>query len=534
MTPILLLALITAPPETPQPEVYDTLVVCPQPYVEAMQPWFAYRTAQGHNIGVVTDTSSKQSIRGSIRQAAEAGKLQQVLLVGDVIADGSKEVGVPVHYQRAIVNVHFGSEPEIPTDNYYADLDDDQVPDIAIGRFSVSSPDQVKAIVAKTIEYETKAKAGNWRRRLHFVAGLGGFGSVVDTILESATKKFLTDEIPAHFDTVVAQGSWQSPYCPDPREFRDEVVRQLSDGSLFWVYMGHGHYEHLDYVRVPNNSFPILSSQDVAAVRNQGCPPIAIFLACYTGAFDAPRDCLAESLHRSPGGPVAVYAGSRVTMPYAMSVMGTEMMQQYFQEQQPTLGRLILESKRQSIRLQGKTGNRKMLDTMAQLVSPKPKLLKEERYEHLALFNLLGDPLLQLPHASPVELKAPKSAHPGETIEIAGQSPMPDKVHVELVCRRDGFVTPLPKRLEYQADHAQLTTYNEVFRTANDRAWQAIDLDATDGEFLTQLQIPEKCQGPCHVRVWIEGASQVGLGSQDIEIVPLPSPQENSTGTVTK
>ncbi|RCS51905.1 hypothetical protein DTL42_10120 [Bremerella cremea] len=518
MTTLFLMAMMMAAPETPAGQAYDTVVVCPQPYVEAMRPWFEYRATQGHSIGVVTETSSKKKIRETIRQAAEKGELKQILLVGDVIPDESQEIGVPVHYQKAVVNVLFGSEPEIPTDNYYADLDDDAIPDVAIGRFSVANEDELKAIVAKTLAYETNIQAGDWCRRLHFVAGLGGFGTVVDTMLESATKKFLTDEIPPHFETVVAQGSWQSPYCPDPREFRDEVVRQLNDGGLFWVYMGHGHVEHLDYVRVPNDAFPILSNEDAAALHNESSHPIAIFLSCYSGAIDARRACLAELLHRSEGGPVAVFAGSRVTMPYAMSVMGTEMLQQYFQEKQPTLGQLILAAKRESIRQGGKTGNRKMLDTMAQLVSPKPALLKEERLEHLALFNLLGDPLLKLPHASTVEITAPKLAHPGETIEIAGRTQMPGTVHVELVCRRDGFVTPLPKRIEYDGRHDQLTGYNATFRAANDRTWQMVDLPATDGQFQAKLQIPDTCLGPCHVRVWIEGASQVGLGSQDIEI----------------
>ncbi|MEW4451900.1 C25 family cysteine peptidase [Bremerella sp. JC817] len=523
MNSLLVLALLMATPEAPANQGFDTLVVCPQPYVAAMQPWFDYRMKQGHRIGVVTDTSSKEAIRTTIREAAEAGPLQQVLLVGDAIADQSDAIGVPVHYQKAVVNVLFGSEPEIPTDNFYADLNDDQIPDIAVGRFSVSSEEELKTIVAKTLAYETKLPSGDWQRRLHFVAGLGGFGSVVDTLMESVTKKFLTDEIPAHFDAVVAQGSWQSIYCPDPREFRDEVLKQLNDGGLFWVYMGHGHVEHLDYVRVPNDAFPIFSNNDALALRNERSNPIAIFLACYTGAFDAPRDCLAERLHRAKGGPVAVYAGSRVTMPYAMGVMGTEMLQQYFVEKQPTLGQLILHAKQETIRQSGKSGNRKMLDTMASLVSPKPKLLREERLEHMALFNLLGDPLLKLPHASPVEIEAPKVAEPGQTIEIAGTTEIAGKVHVELVCRRDGCVETLAKRALYDARHDQLASYNQTYQSANDRCWESVEVLPVDGNFTTRLLVPEACEGPCHVRVWVEGASQVGLGSHDIEIRSRPA-----------
>ncbi|MBI1248107.1 hypothetical protein GC197_09725 [bacterium] len=521
MTPYLVLALLLAAPQPEASDGFDTLVVCPQAYVAAMQPWLQYRMQQGHKIGIVTDTTSKAKIRSTIRQAAKDGPLKQVLLVGDAIADQSGDVGVPVHYQKGIVNVHFGSEPELPTDNYYADLNDDQIPDLAVGRFSAQSEEDVKTIVAKTLAYETSLKPGRWQRRLHFVAGLGGFGSVVDTMMETMTKKFLTDEIPPHFEAIVAQGSWQSIYCPDPREFRDEVVRQLNDGGLFWVYMGHGHVETLDYIRVPNDAYPILTTKDAAALHNETSNPIAIFLSCYTGAFDANRDCIAERLQRTAGGPVAVFAGSRVTMPYAMGVMGTEMMQQYFREKQPNLGQLILHAKQQMIRDENKSGNRKTLDMLARLVSPKPDLLREERLEHVALFNLFGDPLLQLPQASPVEISVPESAQPGTKIEVAGKTSLPGKVHLELVCRRDGCVAELAKRIQYDPAHDELSTYTSTYQAANDRLWKSLELNSTDGGFRAELEIPPTCHGPCHVRAWVEGASQVGLGSHDIEIQPL-------------
>ena len=62
-------------------------------------------------------------------------------------------------------------------------------------------------------------------------------------------------------------------------------------------------------------------------------------LACYTAAFDQPQDCLAEELLKTEGGPVAVYGGSRVTMPYAMGVMGTAMMDEYFKTPPADAGR---------------------------------------------------------------------------------------------------------------------------------------------------------------------------------------------------
>lgn len=46
---------------------------------------------------------------------------------------------VPTHLAKAQVNIVFGSEP-IATDNWYADFDDDGVPEAAVGRLPVITP----------------------------------------------------------------------------------------------------------------------------------------------------------------------------------------------------------------------------------------------------------------------------------------------------------------------------------------------------------------------------------------------------------
>jgi hypothetical protein len=51
-------------------------------------------------------------------------------------------------------------------------------------------------------------------------------------------------------------------------------------------------------------------------------------------------------LLKAEGGPVAVYGGSRVTMPYGMSVMGTALMEEYFGRGHATLGDAIMAAKR--------------------------------------------------------------------------------------------------------------------------------------------------------------------------------------------
>ena len=80
LLPILLLATgVDAPAET----AADTLVVCPQPFVEALRPWLAHRIAQGRKIVLLTAPETPAKIRAAVKQVADGGRLTHVLIVGD-------------------------------------------------------------------------------------------------------------------------------------------------------------------------------------------------------------------------------------------------------------------------------------------------------------------------------------------------------------------------------------------------------------------------------------------------------------------
>ena len=83
---------------------------------------------------------------------------------------------------------------------------------------------------------------------------------------------------------------------------------------------------------------------------------------------------------------------AHVSMPYGMSVMGIELMREYFVEHRSTLGELLLEAKRGTLHRSRGDATALLLDTLARVVNPRGTDLAAERAEHLALFNLLGDP----------------------------------------------------------------------------------------------------------------------------------------------
>ena len=59
---------------------------------------------------------------------------------------------------------------ETASDVGFAQLDDDEKPDVAIGRVPARDAEQVRVFVEKTIAYEKNAPTGEWRSRVLAVA----------------------------------------------------------------------------------------------------------------------------------------------------------------------------------------------------------------------------------------------------------------------------------------------------------------------------------------------------------------------------
>jgi hypothetical protein len=307
------------------------------------------------------------------------------------------------------VNVRWGSEPRIASDIPYADLDNDGKPELAIGRIPADSARELSAILSKSIDYERQGDGGGWERRVHFASGKGGFGAVTDALIEAAARQVIQQHIPAHYQT---QHIFPSPADANGRvlaSFAASAREQLSTGSLAWVYMGHGRATELDRVRTSTGSESILAVADVSKLRCGGHRPLAVLVACLTGAMDAPRDCLAEELLRADEGPVAVIAATRVTMPYGNTVLGCEMLRACFRDRPEHLGDVLRLAEERTLISNPNDPMRKSLDSLAAGLSPQPVDLTGERREHVLMYHLYGDPLLHLRYAEPTETQVQPS-----------------------------------------------------------------------------------------------------------------------------
>jgi hypothetical protein len=241
-------------------------------------------------------------------------------------------------------------------------------------------------------------------------------------------------------------------------------------------------------------------------------------LACFTGAFDAPDDCLAEGLLAAPGGPVAVICGSHVTMPYSMAVLGTELLEEIFERRPATIGRALCAAKRRMVAPDERSETRRGLDALAALFNPEAA--EDELAEHLHLFNLLGDPLLRLKMPEPIVVRCDRRAHAGAELKIDIVTPVAGRATVELVPRRDLLAFRPPHRPEYTGLAEQYAEFDATYRQANDPCLARSEMDVEQGAFTATLLVPKQARAACEVRVFIAGSQASAAGSAQVEVEP--------------
>ncbi len=421
------------------------VVVCPETWQKELAPWIKQRTAGGHRVVVLAyrgETAAELVPRVQDRLRAVKGN-RYVLLIGDpppgADAAGGNEArrarslpprwsAVPILYRQSRV---VPGVKRIATDAPYGDLDGDGCPEAAVGRWSVSTREELRRVVAKTLAYGKRLSATASRpAELVFWAGHGGFGPVTDRVIQLCTRRVLAGQLPPECPvTVLPPGAAFSGRAA-PQRSGEPLLRPVR----FWVYMGHGFAGAV--VPLPWRSWP---AERLLAPRFPGPGgALAVLFCCETGHLDHPLPCLAEQLLRHRAGPVAVLAGSRVTMPYGMAVLGRGLLRHHFAAgtaaEEETLGQLFLAAQRRAFfrrDMPPEDPMARLIDQAARWFNIHPHLQRERR-EHVWLFNLLGDPTLPLPRVPRLELEVPPRLAAGQEVALRVRSPRPGRMRVQL------------------------------------------------------------------------------------------------------
>jgi hypothetical protein len=196
------------------------------------------------------------------------------------------------------------SEGHAASDNWFiSDEADNWRPRMAIGRFPVATPDEVEAIVKKTIGYASAGQAGPWRRRILWITN------------EKRHSKVRSDKLA---DSLIERGFSSRKIYPASDESSNaqhttDLLRALDEGQLLVHFYGHGG-RYIWRTGPPDleKNHDLFTLDDLELLKPNGRLPIVLSMTCYSAPFDHPSaDSIGEKFLRLPGkGAVAVIAAS--------------------------------------------------------------------------------------------------------------------------------------------------------------------------------------------------------------------------------
>ena len=488
----------------------DVIVVCPPAFRASLEKWVTLRQSEKLSVTVIPSEATSTRLATSISSHADRDT-RYVVLIGDapVIGTGcNPDKEIPTSYQPTTVSAAYGSTPTLATDVSYGDFDGDQQIDAAVGRLPVHSVEELNRLVDRIVTHDTRPDFGAWRGDVQLVGGIGGFGMMIDAAIESVTRTILTSVLPPETRTLVAYASPGHQFFPREKTFTQSVLNRYQRGARFWVYAGHGHIRELDRVPRRPDGIPVLDCESVSRLQ---CPshgaPIALMLACFTGAIDAPQECLAERMLLCDGGPIAVLAGSRMTMPYGNATCALSMIDEVYQKKQHRLGDAWRETLRAMQResVADPSPVQVMIDSLATLISPAGTSLVDERREHTQLYQLLGDPLLHLHPPSQARVGVAPGHENGEPIDVEIYSPLEGELTVSIHY-------PLGKAVDSSS-----TSPTNI--DPNDTMIASLTTNIQVNETVTQrFMLPSRIEGPLVIRAIISSDEGWATGAAKTQI----------------
>jgi len=287
----------------------------------------------------------------------------------------------------------------------------DTLPDLAIGRIPVDTPDELLAVIDKIMSYE-KSPGQAWQNRLAFVADnqpdlAGDFMDLSELVINSsipdhqhAEKIYLNDYLSEVDDKFCTPED--TKVCP---QVNQAIVDTLNiDGAHFLNYIGHAsiNYWANEWLLV-TSSLPDrmddLAYNDLASMTNSNQPPILLSMTCLDGYWIYPsleRPSLAVNLLRKPGGGVAAaYSPTGLGVAQGHDILNRAFFDAIYEQGIQELGSAVASSK---VALYATWQNLDLVHT----------------------YTIFGDPAMRL-LTTLAPVRAEQSGQVGETLEYTLQ-----------------------------------------------------------------------------------------------------------------
>nr|WP_296025526.1 type IX secretion system sortase PorU [uncultured Prevotella sp.] len=177
--------------------------------------------------------------------------------------------------------------------------------DVAVGRFPVSTPDEAKVMVDKTINYMENKNAGSWQNTIMYMGDDGNDNLHMkdeDEVAEYIAGKYPDFQVKkVMWDAYQRETSSVGNSYPDATKI---ILQQQANGALIMDYAGHGSAGQLSHEKV-------IALKDFSTATNTNLP-LWITAACDVMPFDGVEDNIGEAaVLNANGGAVAFYGTTR-------------------------------------------------------------------------------------------------------------------------------------------------------------------------------------------------------------------------------
>ncbi len=428
----------------------DYIIITHESFRQGLQPLIDMRTNQGMRVEVVElqqvfdqfsgGNYDPRAIRDLVRYAWEnwqPPRPRYLLLVGDT------------HYYFRKGRYRSGNGEFMPTflaytvawglsasDNYFVQIvGDDILPDMAVGRFPVNNESELKAMVDKTVAYETEPDHSRWR-------GVVNLSSGDDPLFENQMDFLYQNYIPDAYRVTRVYTNEKSPYYGST----EELLAAFNEGALFMNFVGHGG----GGVFTDDQLFLL---DDAYLIRNRQRWSVLLTWSCFIGYFDNPATpSLGETLVRIPEyGTIANFGASGRAWLFGDRLFNGEFFNQIFRQDE-------------KLRL-GEIARRAKIDL----------LLKYGQRDLVLNYNIIGDPALHIPFPDEtLELRSENSAvMPGGSIKVSGRAPgaQSGQVVVEAYHREDLFIDSVHVDNSAQGFSAEISLPDTIHGEAVIRAY---------------------------------------------------------------
>jgi hypothetical protein len=280
----------------------ELLIISPREFVDLLDQYVDYKESKQISTRLVVlediythfnyGEVSTQAIKDFILHATQHWtpvSVRYILLVGDGSWDPKGLLKSPpsIFPVPIVYTSHWGATS---SDNWYVDFDgNDNLPDIAIGRWPVTDAADLEEVIEKNMQYDTVTESDPWKGRIIMAGGNGMyFRQTSETLIERFVSR---DFLPLRLYVIEDSSLDNDPYYGGTQG----LIDRIDYGGVVLNFIGHGgggiwSDKHL------------FDFDDVGRLHNENKLNTVFSLTCFSGAFGEPgSECLGERFLLEPG-----------------------------------------------------------------------------------------------------------------------------------------------------------------------------------------------------------------------------------------